>query len=201
MVGKSSQDSGAPTLDIAGNRASPKWSRSELFGRLLWEAFGSKIFALTPRPFWGARRAILRLFGAKIGDDVHVFPSVRIAIPWNLEIEALASIGDRAVIYNLGKVSIGARATVSQHAHLCAGTHDYLSAGFDLLKPPITIENEAWVCSDAFVGPGVTVGQRAIVAARAVVVKDVRANSIVAGNPAQARKKRGGVPIPEAPSK
>ena len=53
----------------------------------------------------------------------------------------------------------------------------------ELVKAPIAIEEEAWVCADAFVGPGVTVGKRAVVGARAVVVKDVEAGTIVVGNP------------------
>lgn len=190
MSAKSSQDRGTPALDIAGNRTSRKWTRKELVGRVLWEAIGSKIFALTPRPFWGMRRVILRLFGAKVGQDVHIFPSVRIAIPWNLEIDRFASLGDRAIIYNLGQISIGERATVSQHAHLCAGTHDYQAKEFDLLKPPITIGSEAWICTDAFIGPGVKIGRRAIVAARGVVVRDVEDSIIVAGNPAKFIKQR-----------
>lgn len=113
-----------------------------------------------------------------------------ISIPWNLEVEDYAAIGDHAFIYNLGHISIGARATISHRAHLCAGTHDYTKADFPLLRPPIRIREQAWVCADAFVGPGVTVGAGAIVAARAVAIKDVAPWTIVAGNPARVIKER-----------
>ncbi len=90
----------------------------------------------------------------------------------------------------LGSPMIGSSLTISQRAHLCAGTHDYTDPAMPLLKPPIVIEDDAWICADAFVGPGVTVGQGAVVGARAVVVKDVPPWTIVAGNPARIVKRR-----------
>ncbi len=74
--------------------------------------------------------------------------------------------------------------------HLCAGTHDYADPSMPLLKPPITVGDQAWVCADAYIGPGVTIGEGAVVGARAVIVKDVPPWTIVAGNPARPIKKR-----------
>ena len=175
-------------LDVAANRKASKWSRREQVARVLWGA-ALPMFRLSPRPFWGWRRMLLRVFGAKIGRDVHIYPSVRITMPWNLEICAQAAIGDRAILYALGPISIGPRATVSQGAHLCAGTHDILRPDRPLLKPPIIIGPDAWIAADTFVGPGVTVGARAIAGARAVVVKDINPGWIVAGNPARPIRK------------
>lgn len=172
-------------LDIAGNRLTRKWTRKELAGRIAWEYFGALLFAAIPRPLWALRCALLRAYGASVGQDVHVFPSVRIAIPWNLEIGDRAAIGDRAIIYNLGKVTISPAATISQGAHLCAGTHDFRSADLPLVKAPIVVGAGAWICADAFVGPGVEIGDLAVVGARAVAVRDVPAWEIVAGNPAR----------------
>lgn len=171
-------------LDIAANRAARKWTRREQLGRVLW-ALAWPLFALSPRPFWGWRRWLLRRFGAMIGTGVHVYPTVRITIPWNLTLGADCAIGDRAILYALGPISIGPRATISQGAHLCAGTHDWRDPSRPLLKPPILIRADVWVAADAFVGPGVTVGEGAIVGARAVVMRDVPANVIAAGNPAR----------------
>jgi putative colanic acid biosynthesis acetyltransferase WcaF len=95
-----------------------------------------------------------------------------------------AAVGDRVIIYNLGIISIGRDATISQHAHLCAGTHDFRRADMPLVKSPISIGAGAWICADAFVGPGVTVGPMAVVGARAVVVRDVADHVVVVGNPA-----------------
>jgi putative colanic acid biosynthesis acetyltransferase WcaF len=172
------------TIDIEANRRARKWATSELVARVLW-AIVYVLFRVSPRILWGWRSFLLRLFGARIGRHVHIHPSVRIAIPWNLDIGDFTSIGDRVLLYNLGMLSIGARATVSHGAHLCGGTHDYRDARFPLIKSPIHVGEGAWVCADAFVGPGVTVGSHAIVAARAVVMGDVAPRTIVAGNPAK----------------
>lgn len=127
---------------------------------------------------------LLRAFGAKIGRQVHIYPSVRVTIPWNIEIGDQAAVGHNSILYALGPICIGARATVSQNVHLCAGSHDYRDPAMPLLKLPIEIGDDAWICADAFVGPGVVVGVRSIVAARAVAVKDVPDGMIVGGNPA-----------------
>lgn len=171
-------------VDVSKNREAQKWSQREMLGRVLW-AFASPLFRWSPRICWEWRCYILRLFGAKIGRGVHIYPSVRILIPWNVSLGDESAIGDRAIIYALGLISVGQRATVSQGAHLCAGSHDIRSPSRDLLKPPITIGNDAWICADAFVGPNVTVGSGAIVGARAVVVRDVGPGATVVGNPAR----------------
>jgi len=171
-------------LDIESNRRSRKWSVSELIGRILWAA-AHPLFRFSPRIFWSWRASLLRMFGATIGRKVHIYPSVRIEIPWNLAVGDYTAIGDRAIIYNLGKLSIGARATISQGAHLCGGTHEYKNADMTLVKAPITIGEGVWVCADAFVGPHVVVGSYAIVGARAVLMRQVASWTIVAGNPAK----------------
>lgn len=172
-------------IDVTANRQARKWSRREQAGRVLW-GLAHPLFALSPRPLWGWRRMLLRLFGAQVGQGVHVFPSVRIAIPWNLNLGDDCAVGDRAILYALGPTVIGARATISQGAHLCAGSHDLSRPDRPLTKLPIRIGDDAWVAADAFIGPGVSVGAGAVVGARAVVVKDVDAGWIVVGNPARA---------------
>ena len=179
----------SPSLDIAANRQAAKYSRSEMAGRALW-LFGQLLFRFSPQPCFGWRRFMLRAFGANVGKQVHVYPTTRIFFPWNLAVGDWSAIGEDALIYNLGRVTLGSRVTISHRAHLCAGTHDYTQPNLPLLKPPISIGDEAWVCADAFVGPGVTVGEGAVVGARAVAMKDVGAWTVVAGNPAQVLKKR-----------
>ena len=171
-------------LDIAANRRARKWSNRALAGRGLWEASGF-LFAWSPRQFWGWRNGLLRLFGARIGRCVHIHPSVRIATPWNVVVGDNTAVGDGVILYSLGTITLGSDVTVSQYAHLCAGTHDHREAALPLLKPPITIGRGAWVCADAFIGPDIRVGDYAIIGARAVVIKDVPPWAIVAGNPAR----------------
>ncbi len=172
-------------VDVAANRAARKWTRAEQVRRVLWAA-AWPLFRLSPRPCWGWRRGLLRLFGARVGRAVHVYPTARIVMPWNMRIGDGAALGDGAILYALGPVSIGARATVSQGAHLCAGSHDLSRPDRPLIKPPIEIGADAWIAAEAFVGPGVRIGQGAVVGARAVAMRDVAAGTIVAGNPARA---------------
>jgi putative colanic acid biosynthesis acetyltransferase WcaF len=173
------------TLDLVANRAARKYSRRQQVLRVVW-SLGRWAIRLSPRPFFGWRRAILRLFGARIGHEVHVYPSTHIYMPWNLAVDEFAALGENVLIYNLGEVRIGRGVTVSYRAHICAGTHDFSKTTLPLLKPPVTIEENAWIGTEAFIGPGVTVGSGAIIGARAVVVKDVQPLHIVVGNPAKA---------------
>lgn len=158
-------------------------------GRVLWMIV-HPLFSFSPRPMWGWRRFLLRMFGACIGRGVQIYPTVRITIPWNVSIGDDTSIGDRAIVYALGSIEIGRQATISQGVHLCAGSHDYTRTDMLLLKLPISIGEGTWICADAFIGPDVTIGDLAIVGARAVVMKDVPADMIVAGNPAVVIRRR-----------
>jgi putative colanic acid biosynthesis acetyltransferase WcaF len=176
-------------LDIRNNRKAKKYTSQELFARILW-GLAQPFFKHSPRIFFGWRRFLLRLFGAKIGKNVNIYNSAVIHMPWHLLIGDWSAIGEHACIYNLGKISIGERVTISQRVHLCAGTHDYTDPAMPLLKPSIEIKDQAWVAADAFVGPGISIGEGAVVGARAVVVKDVAPWSVVAGNPAIEVKKR-----------
>ena len=175
---------GVGALDIAANRGARKWSAAELLGRALWDLCGP-LFRWSPRQIWAWRTGLLRLFGARIGRHVHIHPSVRIALPWNLEIGDNSAVGDGVILYSLGLICLGADVTVSQYAHLCAGTHDYRRSDLPLIKAPIRVGEGAWICADAFVGPGVEIGAFAIAGARAVVVGPVEPWTIVAGNPAR----------------
>ena len=161
----------------------------ELFLRVLW-GLALPLFSFSPRPFFGWRRFILRCFGAVVGKKVNIYPSARIYMPWNFYIGDYSSVGEYAFIYNLGKIYIGSSATISQRVHLCAGTHDYNDITMPLLKLGINIGDQSWICADAFIGPSVSVAEGAVVGARAVVMHDVEAWSVVAGNPAKKVKER-----------
>jgi len=171
-------------MDIETNRAQANWTRGELARRALW-GLCRPLFRWSPRLCWPWRRFLLRLFGARVAAHVHIHPSAVIFIPWNLEIGAWSSVGFDALLYNLGPMKIGERATISQRAHLCGGTHDWRDETMPLLKAQITIGDGTWICADAYVGPGVAVGSGAVVGARAVAIKDVADNTVVVGNPAR----------------
>ena len=176
-------------LDVEKNRGARKYSPTEMAGRVFW-SLAQPLFRYSPRRCFAWRRFLLRCFGAKIGCGVHIYPSTRIYLPWNLAAGDNSAIGEDVLVYNLGPVTLGERVTISHRAHLCAGTHDHTRADFPLLRPPIAIGSDAWICADAFVGPGVTVGEGSIVGARAVAMKDVRPWMIMVGNPARESKRR-----------
>jgi putative colanic acid biosynthesis acetyltransferase WcaF len=182
--------------DVEQNRKSRKYSRGELARRVLWGAV-KPFFRFSPRPCFGWRRFLLRCFGARIGREVHIYNSTVIYYPWNLDAGDYCAIGEQVFLYNLGPVTIGPRATISHRAHLCAGTHDHTKADFPLMRLPIVIGAQAWICADAFVGPGVTIGEGAILGARAVAMKDVEPWMIAIGNPARVIKRREPVAIAE----
>lgn len=176
-------------LRIASNRRASTYSRVEIFRRLIWGGV-RPLFHYSPRPCFAWRRFLLRCMGASVGREVHVYPSAQIYYPWMISVGDHAAIGEHAIVYSLGRIVIGKRATISQRAHLCAGTHDYRDPTLPLQRPPITIGADAWVCADAFVGPGISVGDGAVIGARAAVFRNVEPWTIVGGNPARFIKLR-----------
>ncbi len=176
-------------IDIAANRKATKYNSFDLLRRVIWSV-ATPLFRFSPRICFGWRRFLLRLFGARVGNHVHIYSTAVIFMPWNLQIGDWSSIGEHAFVYNLGKITIGNKTTISHRAHICAGTHDYTRPNLPLQKPPIIISDQAWICADAFVGPGVVVGEGAVVGARAVVMKDVPPWAVMAGNPARLVKQR-----------
>jgi putative colanic acid biosynthesis acetyltransferase WcaF len=174
----------SPQLDISLNRRVRKYSNAEMGWRIAW-LFGHWLLRLSPRPCFAWRRVVLRCFGAKVGAQVHVYPSTRILFPWNLRVGNWTALGEDVLIYNPGLVTIGEKVTVSHGAHLCAGTHDHSQSDMPVLKLPIEVGDQVWLCAEAFVGPGVRVGVGSIVGARAVVMKSVAPWTVVAGNPAR----------------
>ena len=174
----------AQKLRIDLNRRESKYTNREKVLRLFW-GVGQLIFRLTPRPCFQIRSWMLRCFGAKIGRNVHIYPSARIYFPWMLEVGDFSAIGENALIYCLGPVVIGERSTISHQAHLCAGTHNHSDPTLPLLRSPISIGSQVWVCADAFIGPNVIVSEGAVVGARAAVFRDVAPWTIVGGNPAK----------------
>lgn len=156
----------------------------------LWWIVQSTLFGCSPQFLYGWRRLLLRVFGARIGKEVIVRPSVRITYPWKLEVGDHAWIGDHVDLYTLGDIKIGKNSVVSQRSYLCTGGHDYTSESFDIYSKPIVIEDEAWVATDVYIAPGVTIGKGAVIGARSSVFKDMPAGMICMGSPAKPIKPR-----------
>lgn len=159
--------------------------------RLAWGMAWATLF----RPFGGPlfkrwRIMLLRGFGATIGSHCAVAASVRVWAPWNLTLGDYVAIGPGATLYSVDRIVVGSMATISQRAHLCTASHDVTRLLKPLIHRPIALGNYTWVAAEAFVGMGVTVGEGAVIGARAVVAKDVSPWMIAVGNPAKAIKRR-----------
>lgn len=170
---------------------SHSFSLKNKISRLVWNVVRLILFRpFASRLFKKWRVLVLKCFGAKIEWSSHVYASVNIWAPWNLEIGANSSLGPKVDCYNQGKISIGSNTVISQKSYLCASTHDYTKKDFPLILKPIAIGSGVWIAADAFIGPGVCIEDNAVIAARAVVIKNVAKNTIVGGNPAKLIKSR-----------
>jgi putative colanic acid biosynthesis acetyltransferase WcaF len=158
--------------------------RSAVFVQLWWLA-EALLIRLSPQALYGWRRAVLRLFGAKIGRGVLIRPSVRIVYPWKVTIGDNSWIGDDVNLYSLGEITIGHDVVVSQGCYLCTGSHDHRDAAFSIFARSIVIEPEVWIAALCFLNPGVRIGQGAVVAACSVVLSDIPERAIAAGHPAK----------------
>jgi len=156
--------------------------RSAWFVQMWWIVQGL-FFRTSPQALYGWRRFLLRLFGARIGKGVLLRPSVEVTYPWKLSIGDFSWIGDRVTLYTLGEITIGKNSVVSQHCYLCAASHDYTRVTFDIYSSPIHVGDEVWLSTDVFIGPGVRVGDGAVVGARSVALNDVPPGMLCAGNP------------------
>jgi len=165
-------------------------SMANKVGRVLWAVVWTLLFRPSPRICFGWRRVLLRLFGARIGRNARISPSVRVWAPWNLTVGDEASISHGVDCYCVDRITIGDHATVSQYAFLCTASHDVQDPHMRLIHAPIGVGDQAWVCAGAFIAPGIEVGSGAVVGARSVVTRNVEPWTIVAGNPARFIKQR-----------
>ncbi|PHS01097.1 MAG: putative colanic acid biosynthesis acetyltransferase [Leeuwenhoekiella sp.] len=159
--------------------------------RLVWNVSCLLLFRpFVGRPFKTWRNLVLRLFGAELHPSAHIYASVKIWSPRNLKLGAFSTLGPKVDCYNQGRISIGNHSIISQKSYLCASTHDFEQADFPLICKPIQIGDSVWVAADAFIGPGVELGDGVVVGARAAVFKSIAAWNVAGGNPAQVIKKR-----------
>ncbi len=180
----------SPSDDPIGRRLTSEWTFRQKVRRQVWYVVEATLFRFSPRPCYRWRNWLLRRFGARVHPTARLRPTVTVEVPWNLSVGESTVVGDEVILYCLGEVTLGARVTVSQYAHLCAGTHDYTRADFPLLRLPIAVGDDAWIATDVFVGPGVSVGAGTVVGARSNVFGDLPAWKVCVGSPARPVKDR-----------
>lgn len=162
----------------------PAFGLASRIERALWQVSWVLLARWTPPPLFGWRRLVLRLFDAEIGCGARIYASTSVWLPRNLTIGEGAIVGPRVRLYNQGAITIGANAVISQDATLCASTHDVADPMFGLVTGPIAIGQACWVAAEAFVGPGVTMGEGSVLGARGVLFEDAEPMGIYRGNPA-----------------
>ena len=169
----------------SGARAGgPSFSRRNRVERVLWHIVWLLLCRFTPAPLHRWRALVLRCYGARVGCGVRVHGSVAIWHPGNLTLGDGVLVGPGARLYDQGAIAIGTGSVISQRAHLCASTHDIADPDFQLVCRPIAIGAGCWVAAEAFVGPGVRMGDGAVLAARAALFTDAEAGAVYRGNPA-----------------
>lgn len=175
---------------LSGGPSFPLANRAE---RAVWTLAWLLLARWTPPQARGWRRLLLRIFGAQVGAGADVRASARVWLPRNLTLGRGATLGPGVDCYNQAPITLGDGAIVSQRAFLCAGAHDVDDSAFQLVVQPIEIGAGAWIAAEAFVGPGARVGERAVLGARGVAFGLLEPDTIYAGNPARALRKRRGV--------
>lgn len=168
----------------------PSFTLKNRLARVIWGVVYVLFFKYTPKPLHVWRSSILRLFGAKIGKGVHIYPKVIIWAPWNLEIGDESGIANGVILYSQGKITIGKRVVISQGSHICTGSHDYTKKEFPLFTKDIIIGDNVWVAAESFVHPGVLIADGSIVGARSVVTKSLPSWTVCSGHPCVPLKKR-----------
>ena len=168
------------------------YPRAELLRQRLWTLAQATLFRFSPPRAHAFRARLLRLFGADIPEPakVVIFATARVFFPWKLRLEARSMVGRQVNIYNLAPIVLRRGANLAQGVHLCAGTHDYARWSMPLDARPIEIGVNAWLAAEVFVGPGVSIGELAVIGARSVVMKDQPARMVCAGNPCRPLKPR-----------
>lgn len=156
----------------------------------LWYIINALIFKTGLFPFSRLKVGLLRWFGAKVGEGVVLKPHVNVKYPWRLEIGNYCWIGEQVWIDNLGNVKLGNHVCLSQGAMLLCGNHDYKKPAFDLIVGDITLEDGVWIGARSMVGPGVSVGNHAILSIGSYATTDVEPYGIYRGNPAVKIKER-----------
>jgi putative colanic acid biosynthesis acetyltransferase WcaF len=162
----------------------PSFSLANKIERIAWQSAWLLLARFTPAPFAPWRCLLLRLFGARIDAGAKIYGSVRVWLPRHLAVGEGTIIGPGVELYNQGHIAIGPYCVISQRAFLCASTHRTSDPDFALEVRPVTLGRGCWVAAEAFVGPGVTMEDGAVLAARGALFDNAQAMGIYRGNPA-----------------
>lgn len=131
------------------------------------------------------RRFFYRLAGIKIGKGSTIHMGARFYDPKNISIGDDTVIGERAVLDGRDKLTIGSHVAVASEVMIYNSEHDINNEHFNPVNDKVTIEDYVFIGPRSIVLPGVKIGRGAVIAAGAVVNKEVPPYSIVGGVPAK----------------
>tara|TARA_Y100000389_G_C17468464_1_gene527974 strand:+ start:1671 stop:2228 length:558 start_codon:yes stop_codon:yes gene_type:complete len=174
----------------------PSFSLSNRLYRLSWSIIQNTLFKFSPRTFFNYRNFLLKIFGARIGKNTHIYNHVKIWSPLNLMIGNKVGIANGVNLYSMDKIIIEDNVTISEESYICTGTHDYESKNFQLYTKPIILKKNVWICTQCFIHPGVEIAEGCIAGARSVITKSINdIYTIYSGNPAKFIKRRRKIEI------
>lgn len=142
---------------------------------------------------FGFKRWLLRQTGAKVGENVRICSSVMFVGTGSLEIGDNTWIGHRCIISTSSSIKIGSDCDIAPNVYIGNGTHqitpDRKRIADIEISEDIIIGNGCWLCAGSMVLPGVTIQEKSVVAAGAVVTKSQSENMVLlAGIPARIKK-------------
>lgn len=131
------------------------------------------------------RYILLKLLGMKIGKKVSMYGNFEIRGIRGITLGDNCSIGPRVLFDGRESLVIGNNVTIAAEAMLWSMHHDKNDSEFKTVGKPTEIGDYAWICTRAIILPGVKIGKYAVIAAGAVVTRDVKDFEIVGGVPAK----------------
>jgi putative colanic acid biosynthesis acetyltransferase WcaF len=162
----------------------PSFSLGLRVRRAIWNICWAVFYRTSPRPLHSWRVCLLRMFGATMGPNCHFYPKSKVWAPWNLICADQVTAADGAVIYNPATITLGSHAILSQEAYVCGATHDYDDPAFPLLAFSMKLGAYSWVCARGSVGPGINLGEGAVLGLGSVAARHLEPWTIYAGVPA-----------------
>jgi maltose O-acetyltransferase len=142
-------------------------------------------FIVARLPARTLRHRVYRSMGMRLADSACVHRGLEVRSPANIEIGEGSIIGFDCILDGREHITIGRHVNLSSGAALWTLQHDHRDPEFRSVGGPIAVGDRAWISFRATVLPGITVGEGAVVAAGAVVTRNVPDYAIVAGVPAR----------------
>lgn len=137
------------------------------------------------------RKQLLREILGSCGENVYMEPNIRFDYGYNTHVGENFFANFDCIILDVCEVRFGDNCMLGPNVQIYTATHPIhpieRNSGLEFGKP-IKIGNNVWVGGSAVILPGVTIGDNVVIAAGAVVTKDVPANVVVGGNPAKIMK-------------